>query len=332
MSEPKKKNNLLSWLMRVGFSAALLGYIFSKIDITQTWTVFKSADFSYIFYAWWVFCFINAIILWRWFTLIRAVDLTTPFFTVARYFLVGLFGNLFLPSAVGGDIIKIVGLCKDSHQKPKVVASVLLDRLSGFSGIVVVAIGAFLFGYRIINNPSLLIFVMILAAVSLTVTFILFNERIYSFSCQIFNAFPRVKNSLMSLHYDVSLLKTKKIEGFKAIGFSCMAQILLAFVFYLVAKALHQDIPIIYFLIFVPMICVVSSVPSIGGLGVREAGAVYLFTKIGVPSNIALSISLINFSFMVLIGLLGGIVYVITLSSRRVQHYPSDTKAKPREA
>ncbi|MBI4310075.1 MAG: hypothetical protein HY591_07080, partial [Candidatus Omnitrophica bacterium] len=64
-----------------------------------------------------------------------------------------------------------------------------------------------------------------------------------------------------------------------------------------------------------------TSLPSIGGLGVREFGWVYLLSKVGVPQGVALGLSLINFVFMVLVGLLGGLFYVLTLSLGRVQHH-----------
>lgn len=316
--------NILNFLLRVTFSVALLWYLFTKIDLEQTADILKTADLFYIAAAALIFLAINWIILFRWYIFIKALDLSASFFQAARFFFIGLFGNLFLPSAIGGDIIKIVGLCKNSSQKPRVVASVLLDRLSGFASIVIVSVCSFILGYKYIQEPSLLLPIGLMAAVSIGFGGFLFNERWYSFGCRIFKALPKLQNSLMSLHYDVMLLKDKKSEGYKAIVLSAVSQIILAFIYYLTAKGLRQDIPLIYFLIFVPIICVASSFPSIGGLGVREAGAAYLFTKVGVSAEIAVSLSLINFLFMVLAGLIGGGIYVVTLSSRRIQHYSPD--------
>ena len=49
----------------------------------------------------------------------------------------------------------------------------------------------------------------------------------------------------------------------------------------------------------------------------------YLFSKIGVESGISVSMSLLLFLFMVTIGLIGGLVYVFTISSGRIQHCAS---------
>ncbi len=303
---------------------ALLYYIFSKIDMEKTKAVLRSAEIIYIFYAFLTFIVINIIILVRWRIYIKALDIDASTLDITRYYLVGLFGNLFLPSAIGGDLIKIYGLCKGSNQKARVVASVLLDRLSGFASIVIVAVTSFVVGYKYIQNAFLLVPIAVMAFCSFGIAAVLFNEKIYSFGCRVFNGFPKIKNNLMKLHYDIMLLNDKRMEGVKAIGLSCLSQVTFAFTFYFTARALHQDISIIYFLIFIPLICVASSVPSIGGLGVREAGTAFLFAKVGVDSGISVSMSLISFLFMVVVGLIGGAVYVITLHSGRLQYSPSD--------
>jgi len=322
----EKTKNLLSFILRFGLSLALLVYVFSKIDLAKTAEVLKTADLTYIIFAAIVFLIVNAILLYRWFIFIKALDLSASGKNVIFHYFYGLFGNLFLPTGIGGDILKAVGLCKTSTQKPRVIASILLDRLSGFASIVIVAVLAFVFGYKYINDNSLLIPIVLMGSVSLMIVATLFNESAYSFFCQIFNRFPRFKNSLMTMHYDIALLKEshKSKEGGKAILLSCVSQMIFAFSYYLVAKALHQDIAMIYFLIFVPIICVVSSFPSIGGLGVREVGAAYLFGKIGIESGIAVSLTLINFLFMIAVGLIGGVLYVTTLSTGRVQHHLPD--------
>ena len=123
----KRLKNVVNFYLRIGISAGILWYIFSKIDIQGTMEVLKTADPRYIAYAWGVFIFIFLMLILRWFTLIRALNLAVRTVDVLRYYFFGLFGNLFLPSAIGGDMIKIYGLCKNSDQKPRVVASNKMD-------------------------------------------------------------------------------------------------------------------------------------------------------------------------------------------------------------
>jgi len=327
MAMNEKTKNVLSFLGRIVLSGFLLWLVFRQIDAQQTWTVVKSANLLYLFMSFLAFLVILVVLLFRLLIFIKAMDLSVSFFNVTRYHLVGLFGNLFLPSAVGGDIIKVVGLCRETPHRAKVVASILLDRLSGFAAIALVAVCAFLLGFHFIDNHFLLVPIVVIAFFSFGVAAVLFNEKIYSFVCSIFNRLPKVKNALMKLHYDISLLKDNKREGIKAIGLSCLNQVIFSFNYFLIAKALNQDINILYFLIFVPLICVVSTLPSLGGLGVREAGTAYLFSKIGIDAGVAVSMSLLIFLFMVITGLAGGLVYVSTLSSGRIQHHSPDVIA-----
>jgi len=313
--------NILSFLARVVLSFALLFWLFKKIDIGKMINVLKTADLMYVGVALCVFLLINLILLIRWFVFIKALDLEVTFMDVVRNFFIGLFCNLFLPSAIGGDIVKTFGLCRTSSQKARVVASVILDRLSGFASIVLVATVAFIFGYRFINDPSLLWLIGAIALFSTTIFIILLNEKLFSFVCRVFNGVPKIKDGLMSLHNDLVMIKDRQRAIMNAVGLSCLSQVVLAAVFFLIARALHHPVDIIYFFIFSPLVCVAASLPSIGGLGVREVGWVYLLAKVGVPESISLSMSLMSFLFMVIVGLIGGLIYVVTVSSGRVQCY-----------
>jgi len=336
MNLTKNAKSVFSFLFRVALSVGLLWFVFSKIDTSKTVDILKTADLSYIIIGAIVFFGVNCILLYRWFIFIKALDLSATVKSVIQHFFYGLFGNLFLPSAIGGDLIKVIGLCKDSTQKPKVVASVLLDRLSGFASIILIEIGVLILGYSFVMEDKALTYgIIMIGMVSFGFTAVLFNEKIYSFVCKVFNRLPKIKAALMSLHYDIALLKQKHNtkEGFKAIALACSAQFIHAFSWFLVAKALHQEFDLSYFIVFVPLLCIASSFPSIGGLGVREAGAVYLFSKIGMDPGVAVSLSLINFLFMVMVGLVGGIIYVYTLSVGRVQRYSSNAAGiEPGEA
>ena len=334
MALKQSTKSFFSFLLRISLSLGLLFFVFSRIDMQKTAEVLNSADFFYITLAAVVFTLVNAITLCRWLIFIKALNLSTTLGSVVEHHLYGLFGNLFLPTAIGGDIIKAVGLCKASGQKPRVVASILLDRLSGFASMAIVAVTAFAFGRRYINDDMLIIPIALMGGISVISAAVLLNERIYSFGCKFFNWLPRVKNGLMTMHYDMALLKEgqKYKEGIKAVLLSCLSQSVYASTFYLTAKALHQDLAIIYFLIFVPIMCVASAFPSIGGLGVREIGAAYLFAKVGMDSGIAVSMSLISFLFMIMVGAVGGVLYVYRVSTGRLQRYSPNAGGEPYEA
>lgn len=85
----------------------------------------------------------------RWYLLLHHIRVFLPFLTVLRLALIGLFFNLFVPGGVGGDLIKMVYLKKESGDRyPQALLTVFLDRLMGLGGLLVVALVA------ILTNPS----------------------------------------------------------------------------------------------------------------------------------------------------------------------------------
>ena len=310
---------IFSVALPIFLSVGLLVWLFVTIDYKHIWDAIKGSDMRYMSAAGIIFFMINFLIIWRWRILMKAVGLKAGSLPSIRWYFIGLFCNLAPISTVGSDVIKGLGLANETGHKPKIFASIVLDRLSGFAGIVILAAIAFLFGHGIIENKLVILAIAAMSMISAVIVVILFSHRIFSFACKAFAVWPKVKDSLMRLHYDIVLLKGKQQKGWESIFISIAAQIVLAIEFYLAAKGMHQNIPLVYFIIFSPIVCVVTALPSIGGLGFREISWVYLLPLVGVSKEMAGGLSLINSAFTIIAGLLGGLIYVITLPSRRVQ-------------
>ena len=311
--------NISSVLLPYFLSLALLAWLFHTNDYKQMWQAVIKSDVRYMSAAGIIFFLINFLMLWRWRILMKALGLKARRMTSTRWFFLGLFFNLAPISSVGSDVIRGFGLAKETGHRPKVFASIVLDRLSGFAGIVILALAAFIFAHGVIANKLVIIAIMTMSIVSGAIVIALFSHRIFSFACKAFAAWPKIKESLMRFHYDIVLLKGKQKQGWEAIIISIAAQIVLAFEFYLSAKGLHQNIDLKYFIIFSPIVCIMTSLPSLVGAGFREIGWVSLLYLVGVSHSMALDISLITSAFNVINGLLGGLLYVTTLSFGRIQ-------------
>jgi len=322
MSEKFKR--IFSIVLPCFLSLALLTWLFVTIDYKHIWMAIKGSDMRYMSAAGLIFFMINFLMIWRWRILMKAVGLKAGSLSSMRWFFIGLFCNLAPISTVGSDVIRGLGLAQELGHKPKIFASIVLDRLSGFAGIVILAVVAFLFGHGIIENKLVIMAIAIMSIISGMIVIVLFSHRIFSFACKAFAAWPKVTDNLMRLHFDIVLLKGRQRQGWESILISVGAQIVLAFEFYLSAKGMHQNIPLVYFIIFSPIVCVVTALPSIGGLGFREIGWVYLLPLVGVSKEMAGGLSLINSAFTIIAGLLGGLFYVTTLSSRRIQYPQTD--------
>lgn len=83
-------------------------------------------------------------------------------------------------------------------------------------------------------------------------------------------------------------------------------------IYHQVAISMNILIPFIFYLFAIPFILIVSLLPiSFGGLGVREAAAVFVFAIAGVSEDAALSMALVAMSITYLASLVGGILLLL---------------------
>ena len=108
----------------------------------------------------------------RWYLLVRAQDLPLSLFNALRLGLVGFYFSSFLPSSIGGDIVKAVMIAREQRRRTVAVATVLIDRALGLWGLVwvVVLLGAFFWAVGnpvFLENPKLRVIVFVCAVWSL---------------------------------------------------------------------------------------------------------------------------------------------------------------------
>jgi len=128
-----------------------------------------------------------------------------------------------------------------------------------------------------------LMFVLLLAilAVLVLLALVLFSDRAHRLAARVFD---RVRvfgaGRLLDRAYDA----VKQFRGHPgALALSFMSgigvQTALSFAWFHTAQALGASMPLVYYLIFIPVLNIVVNIPSIGGLGVREWTFVALFTQ-----------------------------------------------------
>jgi len=101
--------------------------------------------------------------------------------------------------------------------------------------------------------------------------------------------------------------------------YSVIIQALQFLAAYVIAVSLGIHLRMLYFFIFIPIISALSTLPiSIGGLGVRDVTTILLFSKVGLSKELGFAMSLANNIFVFILGVIGGLVYVLTLHHRRL--------------
>jgi len=253
--------------------------------------------------------------------LLHALELRPPLSRIVTAFSGGLFFNMILPSTIGGDVARAYSLFSHTKEASKIVATVILDRLSGFLAVTFIAILSYAFGHSYINSPLIGWIILFIASIFIFISLLLFSRYISEKFCAFLRLLrlKKIEAVWLKIFNALSLFRDKKGVLFRNFLISLLIQGTLVIIFYLIALSLRANTKVIYFFVIVPIIQVISTIPiTIGGLGLRDASAVLFFSKVFIPSEIAVSISLISFLFLVIVGVAGGIVYVLTLHTRRL--------------
>ncbi len=303
-------------------SIALLIFLFKLVDEKSLFGALRRSDkwllisaFALYFMAY-VFC------LLRWQMLLKAAGIHLSLKRTIISFSGGIFFNTFLPSTVGGDFVRSIDLAAHTQKPRQVIATVLLDRLSGFVALIVLALSALLIGWKLVEEKAVLSSVAIITTLLIIILGVLFNDFLFSKINKLFASFGagRIASGLRNLHQEIHLFKRHRLVIFKNLLLSLLVQIISPLTFYIIALSLGVKIDIIYFFVFLPIIGAVALLPiSIGGLGLRDAATIFFFAKVGVSKDLAFAMSLLNFSFILIYAAIGGLIYVLTVRHRRLQ-------------
>ncbi|MCM8797075.1 MAG: flippase-like domain-containing protein [Candidatus Omnitrophica bacterium] len=317
---------ILFSLLRIAFSVLLLFILFKskEINLNELVAGIHRADKALLFVGFCIYFFINILGLLRWEMLLKATRIHLPLKRVIISYAGGMFFSLILPSTIGGDLTRSIDLSLHTKRPEEVVATVFVDRLSGYVGLVILVLISVFLGWRYVRDNSFILFsVMIISLLLATVLLVIFNRRVYTKINKLLHSpsAGRIRNAIRRMHQEVYIFRDRKKVLAQNVALSLLIQSIGPLTLYLICLALGQKINFIYFLIFIPIICAITLIPiSIGGLGVRESLTVHLFGYVGLSKNIAAAMALINFSFILACGIIGGLVYVFTVHNRRIQH------------
>ena len=314
---------IVSIFFRVAISIILLVFLFRQVDRDSLFRVIKGADKGLLVWAF-ILASLNYILcLLRWMMLLRAVDIVLPFKRVLISFSGGTFFSLFLPSTIGGDLMRSIDLAAHTKRPREVIATVLLDRLSGYIGLVILSLAAIGLGWRYVQDKSTLYSMAIITGILLVILAVLFNKFLYNRINNLLQSpnAGKIRELIKDLHEELYIFRKQGKVIIANLLVSILIQVVSPLVFLLIAISLGIKIKVIYYFVFLPIIGAITLLPiSLGGLGLRDASTIFFFAKAGLAKNMAFAMSLINFSFILIYGILGGIIYVLTLHHRRIQY------------
>ncbi len=221
-----------------------------------------------------------------------------------------IFYGMFLPAGAGVDLIRGLYAGIKSGSKSQSFASVFIDRMVGFLALLSLALAALLMGSSKMRHIGT--FILLGFVISMFFSVIILSRRLRRLGEKLFENVKifglNEKFSRFLLAFDHYRDNPKTI----VLGFliSLMVQGFLGLSTYLLAISLgllefSLDLKLAKFLVYTSLVNLITMLPiSIGGLGVREGGFVYLLGPyVGLEG--AISVSLLYYFANVLASLPG---------------------------
>lgn len=307
----------LAWnVLKIGVTVGIIAYLLTRVDLAVMARHLAQADPALLLLALALYFFAIALSALKWKILVDAQGIPVSFGELLDYYLVGLFFGNLLPSNVGGDVIRAFGLARASGRAEAGAISVLVDRLMGLvaflGAAVVMAAVAALTLTRGAELEQIEIATVVVAALFLAVAALMFSRRVSQRFKWVFNVGPlqriqpvavRVYDALQVYRHSYRALVTN-------LTLSACIVVVTTLVWYTVGQALGIELSPFYYFLFNPLIAFVLLIPiSFNGLGPKEATAVFFFGLVGVPGEVALSLSLIFHLLIVLTSLPGGVLW-----------------------
>lgn len=256
----------------------------------------------------------------RWWLLLRIQDIRLSLPRVVRLAFVGLFFNLFLVGATGGDIIKAVYITQQApNRKTRAALTIIVDRAMGMLSLgMVLALGlSWRFGF-VLQSAVARRAAYVLAALS--VLALLAAAAIAFAPVQRLPASWKRAWQRMPLHHALTSVRDglrrhaeSPADLLAAVAVSAVVILLTAEVGYWIAAGIGMALPRLQSAVILAFVICMTSLPlSIAGHGVREGAFILMFALFGVAAapEPAVLFSVIFFLLHLVWGALGGLLYL----------------------
>lgn len=316
------KRKHISIIFRFIFSGAIIIYFLFVLSskygglgkgLSSFLSVFSKVSLVWIIPAFSLHFVGIALMSLRWRILLKAQVGDVRYCDLYSFNLMAAFFNNFLPSTIGGDIVKGLESKKFTGDKTTSLTVIFVERVTGMVALVVISLTALLiYSVKVDihsggSNP--LIYVGIVMTVISGIVLISIpsvNER---FLKVIRPVLPkRVFEIISKAFFAIKVYYRYPAALFKALAVSLMFQLNMVFYYFFISASIGQNPDIIDFMIKAPiLIFLLMTLPSVNGIGVRTAVFGNLM-KFSTPA--ALAVEALDIALRMILGVFGGIVYL----------------------
>ncbi|MFC1590911.1 YbhN family protein [Thermodesulfobacteriota bacterium] len=243
---------------------------------------------------------------YRWKIVLEIKNYYFPVSALTRYCFIGVFFNNFLPTSMGGDVVRGMYLVRDGVRKRTAASSLVVERMLGVFAL------ACLCGLAWLARPHPLEGQQGLAVALALCGVVFFALLLYASAGRggVIRSSGLLRK-LLSVLEDFKEYGAAPRKGGGAFLLSLLFQLACVAGIYFLARSITHNLSFRELLFCVPLASLASMLPvSINGLGVREGAFVVLASQFGVGIKTAAAISLVWLGMNYLQSMAGGLLFV----------------------
>lgn len=249
----------------------------------------------------------------RWQRVMVALGQRPPLRRLVDHYFAGQFVANFLPSTVGGDVLRTTRLSADTGDGYTAFASVVLERLTGWLVLPAITLIGFAINrglFRVAGADARVATVLAIATLALLAA-LLFVAAHPRLGGRLAGHHQKWLRWLGAVHVGLDRMRHDRgaVAALLAAGF--VYQLVVVLSAFLAGRALGVDVSFTVFLAFFPVVAIAQVLPiSIGGIGLRE-GALVIFLDHWATHTQAVTLGLVFYGMNLIVSLLGAPSFAI---------------------
>lgn len=305
------KKKWASFTLRVTVTLLLFAFLFKSLSWSTLLAALAHANHIFILLSFPFGALGLLVSAYQWQRLLQGEQIRISLPRLIKLYLIGTAFSHFLPTGMGGDVVKAFYTGRASDNYAGSASAVVMTRLTGFFGMQLVAFTALLLWHDSFQPQlillalllSLLVGGMIGGVVLLAAVLPRLVKRSWTQYRLFANIIP-VGTALLAAITRPRLLASATLIG-------VVFWILSTVNYYVYAQALYIHLPFHFYLLAIPVVSLVAFLPlTINGFGLRESAFVYIFATMHIPAASSLLLALIMDVQVLFFGAIGGILYL----------------------
>ncbi len=326
------KSKRLKFALRLGCTLLLFAFLFKSVPWSTVLTKLHNMDAGILLISLILGIFGVIISSYQWQSLLDAEQIHIDLRKLVNLYLVGIAFNHFLPTGMGGDVVKAYYVSREGRNSSGSTSAVIMSRVTGFFGMLLISIPTLLFRHDLFSKGITISFLLSCLAMCGALGGVLLLVAVLPHMTSRWSHLQhlRIFSSLVNIGTTIraSILRPRAMGTAIIFGGLFHLGAALNYYCYAVMFQLHH-VPITFFMVAIPFVSLISFLPiSINGFGLRETAIVALFATVHISPATSILIALLMDLQVLLFGLVGGCIYLVI--GGRSEHKPNGM-LQPRE-